>query len=232
VASKEDPKNALLAGGQLTGDAVAEAAALTREMNANRETTRRIKEQERPALQFIPIDESEREAAWDSAEWLDKRNEDEAKVRQELRDAENAKYRFYLKCRQGVHVIGGRPAQPHGIYFKQNPSSNAVGDHDWKATYKPTFEEIWRQPILCQVCLKMGQENPLPYEVTDYRRGLWRPDLRWVWKTPLDRDVWLIEGDTRGNDLPTMASNLWREDLEKKHAEHAAKKAALVQKGA
>ena len=230
--TKNDPKAELLASGQITGDAVAEAAAMTREMNANRDSVRRMREQERPALHMIPIDENERDAAFDSAQWLDKRNEDDERVRAELRAAENKVYRFYLKCRQGQHTLGGRPAQPHGIYFKENPSSGTVGDHDWKATYKPDFDIVWRQPILCQVCLKMGQENMLSYEWSDARHGLWRPDPRWVWRTPIDRDLWLIEGDTRANDLPTLASNMWREDLEKKHAEHAAKKLALAQKGA
>lgn len=164
-----------------------------------------------PGMHFIPLD-GDSAAAWDSARWLEKRRQDieDLNKRRETEDA--GKYRYYLKCRNGMHQLGELPAPPHGLYFVKNPRSDAVSSTDWESTYKPR-DQAWHQEIYCQVCLKAGFGRVrLPFTWIDSMEGTWLPDPRWVWKSPIDPAVWEREGDTRANDLPTAASNMWRED--------------------
>lgn len=150
---------------------------------------------------IVPMPETESEA-YDAAKYLAE-EEERRRLRNEARATkEAATYRYYLKCRAGHH----------GIYFARNMGEAVIGDRDWFATYKRQ-DEIWRQDIICQVCLKAGQENRLDYLTQNWREGKWMPANRWMWKSPIDPKRWAIEGDTRAMDLPGEANNAWREDV-------------------
>lgn len=226
------PKSELL--NRDSGDLAGNAEAL----NEAREATKAIGEErrasaaasakqrdEKPGLHFIPITEEDKKNAFDSAAFLLERQKQADALAKAIEAEEVGKYRFYLKCRL-PHTIGELPAPPHGIYFRANMFGKVCGPKDWMATYKPSFDDHYHGDIYCQVCLKMGIEHPtLDIVWVDRNRGIFRPEPRWCWRSPIDPALWEIEGDTRAGDLPGGASNEWRERL-------AEKKAALAARGA
>jgi len=171
------------------------------------------------AMALIPIEGVNEAEAWDAASEFEKNRDAEQKISDERLAADAKDYQYFLKCRNPVHTVGGRPAPPHGVYFKTAPHG-VVGDGDWFARYKKDENTVWRgQEILCQVCLMMNIEGArLHYEWQNPSKGFWIPDRRWVWKQPRDLTRLKIEGMTRAFDLPTESSNRWRAENEAKLA--------------
>lgn len=65
------------------------------------------------------------------------------------------RYHFFVRCHQQHSRI--RPI--HGIYVRKFNESGLVLGTDWRAGYKPTFEEPWPGEIVCQVCLRDYQQE-------------------------------------------------------------------------
>lgn len=216
-------KKELLDAPDIRGPELVNAAAdAIREAASTRAAITRAKEPGKGdayAVALIPIEGVNEQDAWDAASEFENNRLAEEKIRSERDEADSATYIYFLKCRTPIHMVGGRPAPPHGVYFTKRPGS-VVGDDDWYARYKKDANTVWRgQEILCQVCLMMNIEGArLHYEWQDPHRGLWIPDKRWIWKQPRDLKRLKIEGMTRAFDLPTESSNLWRAENEAKLA--------------
>lgn len=157
-----------------------------------------------PGVHLVPMDEDDA-SAYDAAKYL----ADQEQILREQNAAraarEEATYRYYARCRRGHH----------GVYLARSMHGEVIGDHDWFATYKKKGE-IWRNPVLCQVCLKEGREETVPHVVLDWKKGTWRLEERWAWKVPIDPKRWRVEGDTRAGDLSTSTSNAWRDEVNQK----------------
>lgn len=209
-------KDDIAGDGEVLSDAAQKIRTLS-ETRAAIQTSKRASKQDEYAVHLIPIEGENETEAWDAAKWLEKNQAAERALVQEREQEDEKLYQYFLKCRNPTHTVGAQPAPPHGIYFVKRPGG-MVGDQDWFSTYKKR-NAVWRQDILCQVCLKMGIEGArLHYEWQDGNRGLFVPDKRWVWKVPRSPQRAKIEGMTRAFDLPYESSNAWRAEVDKKVA--------------
>lgn len=200
----------------ISGDTIAEAVAVTRslaEARAGSSSKSTANTQKVIFNGFFPTDENH-ETAFDAAKHLEEHKKQVDAKRAKEREVNASEYVHFLRCRQFNTHPEGWPT--HGVYFTGRPEG-VVTDADWYAGYKKT-NEVWRNAIYCQVCLRAGREVPLDVEMVNWRKGEWRPDRRWVMKVPRDPKRAAVEGESRAFSLPGESNNLHIDDAHQRWA--------------
>lgn len=156
-----------------------------------------------------------------AADAYEKAQEEMRKAKEERMAAKanwlDSEYLYFIKCRY-PHPEG---MSQHGLYLKGYPHTNTVKGTEWKAGYKPTFEEPWHGEILCQICLRyMAREVPLG--VTPIRTGgvanvgSFEIDPRWLWKRPKNAQRLMLENETRARLMGYTTGNIGLQEAEKR----------------
>lgn len=122
-------------------------------------------------------------------------------------------YDCFVRCR---YHGPGEPA--HGIFLSFLPDPNeAVQMNQWRAGYKPTYEELFmNDQILCQVCLRRGEMSALDVvKVKTFNertkmyvdRGAFEVSERALMVRAKDPKRLALEGELRLRDLNFKGSN-------------------------
>lgn len=113
---------------------------------------------------------------------------EEVKARDAAAIEQDAKrWQYVQMCRRG-HIA---------FFYRENPLGKVVTPKDWCATYKPSYDDPWRDAVVCQECTvwdKGGwplQEHPAQVEYTPSPSRAtvhFSPMERWVYRYPKDKE--------------------------------------------
>ena len=149
---------------------------------------------------IIPVTEEDAAAAWDAQAQLRELEAAERESNKQLLQMDGKEYQYFVRCRS---------CYGHAIYFNRAVGDGEVlGDTDWFSRYKPDPKTQWRQRILCQKCLMEGIERDISIEITDWRKGTFRVDQRWLRKVSRDPVRAAREGSIRVCELPLTSQNV------------------------
>lgn len=205
-------------------DAIAEAVAITKQMAQQRAASMpaKAKPDEPHFRGFFKTDETSEEF-FNAEKHLEEHAAREAAKREAKAAETRREYRFFVRCREWPLHPQDMPT--HALYFVSPPDGSHYGevtDNQWFAGYKKP-DAVWRNQIVCQVCLRMGREVPAPIEWVNSRRGVWKPDPRWVFQLATNIERATVEGEFRAFDITGAVNNLGRADAEARWQAHLAK---------
>lgn len=148
----------------------------------------------------MPVTEEEASDAWDSSKQLRELEAAEMAANEELVKQDGEEYQYFIRC---------RTCYRHGIYLtKPVTDGQVITDGMWFARYKPDPKTIWRQRILCQRCLMEGTEREISISYTNWQKGQFTVEPRWLRKTPKDRLRAAKEGSVRACEMPMTSQNI------------------------
>lgn len=174
----------------------------------------------------IPVDTNvSDEEAYDADRNLAIEEEFERRMTETEMALERAEMNFFLRCK-----TCNRP----GIYFTRNPSHGGpIMPNEWYAKYKPDPEQIFHNPIVCQLCLAKGKEHASLHLA--FKGKGFDPDVRHTFKAPKDPEMAKAVGACRCGPVPSTCGNdhilEWNKKLAKWRAEHPVKQLAEVTSG-
>lgn len=201
-------------------DAVQSATRSPAELRAaEREAAQRKREAAARVVPLIPTEEGNVEDAYQTERALEEAARLEAEAKAATAQALEDTYQFFVKCRypHGTDEKG-RARPQHALYLKRNPGAGVVKANEWRATYKPTYDEPWLGEIVCQVCLRAFDAERVP-DITVGKRGTFTVHDRWLWRHPKDLERLKAEGETRANDVQYASSNTGRAEASERARE-------------
>jgi len=119
---------------------------------------------------------------------------------------DDQKWQYVYMCGRG-HIA---------FFLKKNPKGGTCTTDDWCSTYKPRYEDKWRDFVLCQECSKFDKEgyavdeHPAQVEYQKAPRGtvLFRPKEEYVYRYPRDAKLRQQIPMHRANIIDISAGNM------------------------